>query len=104
MIADGYAGYNGVNPIARQSCLAHLIRKAKEIKKQILLCEQKYQDKRAITFCDDIKDLFKQACQIGQKVKSSNTEGNNAGKYKRKLQRRLKKLGKTPFQIKMLKI
>jgi hypothetical protein len=51
MIADGYAGYNGVNPIARQSCLAHLIRKAKEIKKQILLSEQKYQDKRAMAFC-----------------------------------------------------
>ncbi len=100
MIADGYAGYNGVNPIARQSCLAHLIRKAKEIKKQILLCDEKYQDKRAIAFCDDIKNLFKQACQIGQKVKSSNTERNNAGKYKRKLQRRLKKLCKTPFSDK----
>jgi hypothetical protein len=33
MIADGYAGYNGVNPVSRQSCLEHLIRKAKEIKK-----------------------------------------------------------------------
>ncbi len=97
IIADGYAGYNGVNPIARQSCLAHLIRKAKEIKKQILLCEEKYQDKRAMAFCDDIKDLFKQACQIGQRVKSNNTERKHAGKYKRKLQRRLKKLCKTPF-------
>lgn len=75
----------------------HLIRKPKEIKKQILLCEQKYQDQRAITFCDEIKVLFKQACQIAQKVKSSNTERNNAGKYQRKLQRRLKKLCKTPL-------
>jgi hypothetical protein len=97
IIADGYAGYNGVNPIARQSCLAHLIRKAKEIKKQILLCGKKYQDQKAIAFCDDIKDLFKQACEIGQKVKSSDAERNKAGKYKRKLQRRLKKLCKTPF-------
>jgi transposase len=97
MIADGYAGYNGVNPVARQSCLAHLIRKAKEIKKQILLCEQKYQDQKAIIFCDEIKALFKQACQIGRKVKTSNDERNNAVKYKQKFQRRLKKLCKTPL-------
>ena len=50
LVADGYAGYNGVNPIARQSCLAHLIRKAKEIKNQLLLCEKKHQDKKAIVF------------------------------------------------------
>jgi len=97
LIADGYAGYNGVHPIARQSCLAHLIRKAKEIKNQILQREKKYQDEQAIAFCDDIKALFKQACQIGQKIKSNNDERNNAGKYKRKLQRRLKKSCKTPF-------
>lgn len=94
MIADGYAGYNGVNPIARQSCLAHLIRKAKQIKKQILLCEDGCQDKKAITFCDEIKALFKKACQIGRKVKNNNAERENAGKYKRTLQNRLKKICK----------
>jgi hypothetical protein len=62
--------------------------------------EKKYQDNRAIAFCDNIKELVKQACQIGQKRKSNNDERNNAGnagKYKRKLQRRLEKLCKTPL-------
>ncbi len=100
LVADGYAGYNGVNPIARQSCLAHLIRKAKEIKNQLLLCEKKYQDKKAIAFCDEIEELFKQACQIGQQIKASKAERAKAGKYKRKLQRRLKRICKAPLSDK----
>jgi transposase len=100
IIADGYAGYNGVNPVARQSCLAHLIRKAKEIKKEILLCEEKHQDKKAITFCDDVKNLLKDACHIGQKVKGSSDARKNAGKYKHQLQRRLKKICKIPLSDK----
>ena len=62
-----------------------------------MLCEQKYQDQKAITFCDEIKELFKQACQIGHKVQSNNDERNNTGKYKRKFQRRLKKICKPPL-------
>jgi len=100
MIADAYGGYNGVNSVARQSCLAHLIRKAKEIKKQILLYEEKYKDQSAIGFCDDIKQLFKDACKIGRKVKTSDDERKNASKYKRQLQRRLKKICKTPLSDK----
>ncbi|MCP4976079.1 MAG: transposase [Maribacter sp.] len=33
---DGYAAYNAANPRGRQSCLAHLIRKAEGIKQEIL--------------------------------------------------------------------
>jgi transposase len=65
--SDGYAAYNGVKPKARQACLAHLIRNAKEIKQEILLKPKRYQDKQAVTFCDAIVNLFKKACEIGQK-------------------------------------
>lgn len=94
MIADGYAAYNGVNPTARQSCLAHLIRKADEIKNQILLQDEKHQDANAISFCEDVKQLFKDACKIGRIVRSDQDETKNTVKYKRKLQRRLKKICK----------
>lgn len=61
---DGYAAYNAVNAKDRQSCLAHLIRKAKEIKKEILFKKTKFQDQQAIRFCDSISKLFKKACEI----------------------------------------
>ena len=92
MIADGYAAFNAVNPIARQSCLAHLIRKAKEIKNQILQCDEKYQDPKAFAFCDNVKELFKDACKIGHQIKSAQAETNSTSKYKRQLQHRLKNI------------
>ena len=63
---DGYAAYNAVNAKDRQSCLAHLIRKAKEIKKEILFKKTKFQDQQAIRFCDSISKLFKKACEINR--------------------------------------
>jgi transposase len=65
---DGYAAYNAVNAKERQSCLAHLIRKAREIKQEILLKKPRFQDKRAIRFCDRVITLFKEACDVGQKL------------------------------------
>ena len=44
--------------------------------------------------------MFKQACQIGQQIKASKAERAKAGKYKRKLQRRLKRICKAPLSDK----
>jgi hypothetical protein len=65
---DGYAAYNGVNAKDRQSCLAHLIRKAKETKKEILFKKPRFQDQQAIRFCDSIVNLFKKACAINRRT------------------------------------
>jgi len=67
---DGYAAYNAVNASKRQSCLAHIIRKSKEIEQEILLCKPKYQDQHSLRFCRKISALFKKACQIGHKIKN----------------------------------
>lgn len=64
---DGYAGYNAVNAYKRQSCLAHLIRKAKEIIQQIEQMENR--DKTAIRFCNKIIELFKDACYANKTIK-----------------------------------
>ncbi|MDY6856941.1 MAG: transposase [Thermodesulfobacteriota bacterium] len=90
LIADGYAAYNGVNPEARQSCLAHLIRKAKEVKKEIMLRQEQFHDPWAIDFCDQIVALFKEACTIAKRVNSCHSQWQKAGEYKRKLYRQLK--------------
>ena len=65
---DGYAAYNAVNAFKRQSCLAHLIRKAKDIIVQIQQTE--YQDKKAVKFCNNIITLFKDACKLNKRIKT----------------------------------
>ncbi len=65
---DGYAAYNAVNAFKRQSCLAHLIRKAKDIIAQIQQMEN--QDKKAVKFCNSIIDLFKDACKLNKQIKT----------------------------------
>ena len=65
---DGYAAYNAVNAKKRQSCLAHLIRKAEEIEKEIMLLPVKHRDLRAVGFCRSIAGAFKKACEIGRKL------------------------------------
>jgi len=65
---DGYAAYNAVNAFKRQSCLAHLIRKAKDIVIQIQQLE--YQDEKAVKFCNSIIDLFKNACKLNKLIKT----------------------------------
>lgn len=67
---DGYAAYNAVHAKQRQSCLAHLIRKAKEIEKEILLLPAKRQDLKSIRFCQSIAHAFATACEIGGKLKT----------------------------------
>ncbi len=62
LVADAYAGYNAIEVDARQSCLAHLIRKAGEI--QEVLESTKYPDHEAIVFCQKIGKLFTLACRI----------------------------------------
>jgi len=82
---DGYAAYNAVNAKDRQSCLAHLIRKSKEIKQEILLRKPQFQDKQSIRFCSYVSTLFKKACEIGQKLNSGDIKQNRAGVFESRL-------------------
>jgi len=68
--SDGYAAYNAINAKKRQSCLAHLIRKAKEIETEILFLPEKDQDIESIRFCQSIARAFAEACKVGGKVDS----------------------------------
>ena len=59
LVADAYASYNGTHPRARQSCLAHLIRKAGELDQTLALLKPQFQDPPARRFCQKAADLFR---------------------------------------------
>jgi hypothetical protein len=62
LVADAYASYNGTHPRARQSCLSHLIRKAKELDQAAALLAARFQDPAARLLCQNAADLFSRAC------------------------------------------
>lgn len=62
LVADAYASYNGTHPRARQSCLAHLIRKAKELDQTLALLKPSFQEPPARQLCQRVADLFSRAC------------------------------------------
>jgi hypothetical protein len=66
LVADDYAGYNVIEPKARQSCLAHLSRKAKEIAQLIGLLPEPQQHRRDLRFCEQARTLLSDACRIGR--------------------------------------
>ena len=70
LVTDRYAAYNSTNPAERQTCLAHIIRRAKDIAQELSLLNNNYRDVKAESFCAGIAKLFSIACKIGQKLSS----------------------------------
>ena len=62
LVTDAYAAYNAINADGRQSCLAHLLRKAKEIAE--VLASMKAPDAASVRFCRQLTRLFRLACRI----------------------------------------
>ena len=62
LVTDAYASYNAIEVDARQSCLAHLIRKADEIGE--IIKSMKTPDATSIRFCQQLARLFRFACHI----------------------------------------
>lgn len=63
--ADAYAAYNAIHPDKRQSCLAHLTRKAKDITEEIYLLPEKRRDGKTLGFLNAIRTMISYACQAG---------------------------------------
>ena len=72
LVADAYAAYNAIEVRARQSCLAHLLRKADELTQELKLMKQP--DLDALRFCAALIKLFKLACEktipVGNKART----------------------------------
>jgi len=62
LVTDAYAAYNSIEVQGRQSCLAHLLRTAREIRQ--VLAEMKMPDTRSARFCIQLTRLLKLACAL----------------------------------------
>lgn len=63
LVADAFASYNRIHPRDRQSCLAHIKTKAKELEAQLALLKGKAVDLQACQFCQNIQGWVRTACQ-----------------------------------------
>jgi transposase len=62
LVTDAYASYNGIASLGRQSCLAHLLRKAKDV--LVLLGKMKNPDPASVRFCNQFAKLMGIACDL----------------------------------------
>lgn len=63
LVTDAYAAYNAIEGVGgRQSCLAHLLRKSKEIGQMLALIDKP--DAPSVRFCQSLSSLFKEACAV----------------------------------------
>lgn len=92
LVADSYAAYNAIHPKRRQACLAHLIRKAKEIGERIELMPKKKQDTEASGFCTAIAQFMAICCRIDQRRRSKRVSFTVARRHIPRLQRVLDRL------------
>jgi transposase len=89
LVADSYQGYNPINPASRQSCLAHLSTKAKEITQEILLMPKNLQDRSSLAFCSRLRDFLSDCCELGNARNSGRIPFSKAKARKPEFQRRL---------------
>lgn len=76
LIADGYQGYNAVNPKARQSCLAHLIRKSDAVEAELKNLKGKSKQADATAFCQDIHEFLARVCAMNQSPHTRSPQQN----------------------------
>jgi transposase len=83
LVRDRYAAYNGIGR-DWQSCLAHIITKAKEIRGEHALLPQTEKDAPTGLFCDRLMDLCSRLCDTGQKLKSGDIPWKEAAKIEKR--------------------
>ena len=93
---DGYAGYNAVNAEHRQTCLGHLITKAKELSKQLELMPTDSRDSRSVRFCERIKRFFQLVCSIANRFKNGQIARAKAAMFETRLLSTLKSICELP--------
>jgi len=90
LVTDRYAAYNGADAHARQVCLAHLIRQAKETSRELALIED--HDTLAEAFCADIASFLSKSCGIGQELLAGSLPWSQAPHVEKQLVKELKNL------------
>src|SRR6266404_1499167 len=98
LVADAYASYNGVHPKDRQSCLAHIKTKAKELEHELALLQGKAADSAARQFCQEIQGFVRDACQAHHQLSHGPWRAKAAKKKAGALRRQLRKLCRAPLR------
>jgi len=81
LCADAYSAYNAINSPLRQSCLAHLTRKAKDMIAEIMLMPKRFRDEKALAFLHAVRTMIAHACTIGAKRNSGRLSQKKALRY-----------------------
>jgi hypothetical protein len=92
LVADGFASYNGVEPKDRQSCLAHIKTKAKELGQELALLTGAAADSQARQFCNNIQGWVHDACQAHHQLSAKPWRAKAAKAQERKLKTQLRRL------------
>jgi hypothetical protein len=99
LVRDRYAAYNHIGA-HWQACLAHIIRTLKEIQREHALLPEPEKDNRVDSFTCRLKELFSRACEIGQKLKSSEISQNSATRMEKDFLKHLTTSCKKPLRFK----
>jgi hypothetical protein len=98
LVADAYASYNGVHPKDRQSCLAHIKTKAKELEAELALLKGKAADPQARQFCQNVQAWVHDACQAHQRLCRGRWRAKLARRKGQALRKQLRSLCATPLR------
>lgn len=99
LVRDRYAAYNGIGA-NWQSCLAHIIRKAKEIRQEHALLPDAEKDKNADVFCAKVVERMQEACKTAEKLRAGALPWSVAADIERRSIADLKKICKHPLNFK----
>lgn len=97
LVADALASYQGVQPKDRQSCLAHIKTKAKELDQELALLSGDAADPKAREFCQAIQGWVQDACQTHHALTTRPWRAPAAKAQERKLKQQLRKLCRRPL-------
>ena len=98
LVTDRYAAYNGVHAKERQTCLAHLITRAKEITRELLLLETR--DVSAEAFCETIAGFFSKACALAKDLLLKKLALEETPRIEKRCASKLKKICRKPLAYK----
>jgi len=98
LVADAYASYNGIHPKDRQSCLAHIKTKAKELGQELALLKGRAADPAARRFCQDIQRFVRDACLAHHKLSRGPWRARTAQAKERALRTQLKGICRTSLR------
>lgn len=99
LVRDRYAAYNGIGA-DWQSCIAHIITKAREISREHALLPVTERDGAVGAFCESVMVMGSELCAVGQKLKSGDILWEATAKLEKKFTAKLANLCKRPLSFK----